>query len=77
MARYEFACVVGTDVVEAGQVREFESVNDARAEARALLGRLASQVLQTRDVDMVSVEIFDEDKTPISEFRLIFEDISK
>lgn len=77
MARYEFACVVGTDVVETGQVREFDHVDDARTEARALLGSLAAQVLKTREVDMISVEIFDGSKAPISELRLVFEEIPK
>lgn len=77
MARYEFACVVGTDVVETGQAREFDNLKDARTEARKLLGKLGSHVLQTRDVDMVSVEIFDDAKAPISELRLVFEDIPK
>lgn len=77
MARFEFACVVGTDVVESGQVRDFENVDAARTEARALLGTLAAEVLQAREVDMISVEIFDEVKAPISELRLVFEEIPK
>lgn len=77
MARYEFACVVGTEVVETGEAREFGHVEDARAEARALLGTLAAQVLRTRDIDMISVEIFDEVKAPIVELRLVFEEIPK
>jgi hypothetical protein len=77
MASFEFACVVGTDVVESGKLREFDDVDDARVHARVLLGRLAADVLQTRDVDMVSVEIFNETKTPVSELRLMFEEIPK
>jgi hypothetical protein len=77
MQRYEFASVVGTEVVETGQLREFDDIDDARAQARAMLGRLAADVLQSRDVDMVSVEIFDSAKAPITELRLVFEEIPK
>ena len=77
MAIYTFVCVVGSDVVDGGPEREFNDLNDARAEARALLGKLAAHALSTRDVDMVSVEIFDTAKNPIAELLLTFEDIPK
>lgn len=77
MQRYEFAFVVGTEVVKTGQLREFDNIYVARSQPRALLGRLAADVLQSRDVDMVSVEIFDTAKAPITELRLVFEEIPK
>lgn len=77
MGIYTFVCVVGTDVVDGGPERVFEHAGDARAEARALLGKLAAHALSTRDVDMISVEIFDARKAPVSELRLTFEDIPK
>lgn len=74
---YTFTCVVGTDVIDTGPARDFASVDNARSEARTLLGKLATNALNSRDVDMVSVEIYAEDKIPIAELRLLFEEITK
>ena len=77
MRGFSFVCMVGTDVVDGGSQREFANLEDARSEARALLGRLAAHALSTRDVDMIAVEIFDDQRTPVAELRLTFEDIPK
>jgi hypothetical protein len=77
MTIYHFTIIVGTEVLEAETPKEFGSMDIARHEARALLGRLASAKLAIEDCEMISVEILDVNKVPLTELRLAFQEIAK
>jgi hypothetical protein len=77
MPRYHFTAIVDTEVAETEGTRDFAGVDDARTAAREALGRIAADRLSRGDCEFISVEIFDDDKSPITELRLEFREIAK
>lgn len=56
---------------------EFHSVEEAKAEAYRALANVAADGLPTQPLNMVSVEVLDDEKRPIWEARLLYEEIDK
>jgi hypothetical protein len=77
MPHYHFTAIVDTEVAEIEGTRDFPSVDAARTAARDALGRIAANRLSRGDCEFISVEIFDDNKTPITEFRLEFREVVK
>ncbi|MFA1625491.1 hypothetical protein ACDY96_22715 [Rhizobium mongolense] len=72
-----FYRVVGAKGELAETSCEFDGVQAAKAEARNALAETAAGGLPETPVHMLSVELFDENRLPITELRLILEEISK
>jgi len=77
MPLYRFTAVVDTEVAETETAKSFPSLGAARDVARAALGRIAAERLSRRDIEMISIEIFDEAEVPLTELRLEFREIAK
>lgn len=77
MPNYHFTAIVDTEVAEIEVARDFPTIDAARIAAREALGRIASDRLSRGDCEFVSVEIFDDRKTPITELRLEFREVVK
>ncbi|OWV70164.1 hypothetical protein ATY77_19180 [Rhizobium sp. R634] len=56
---------------------EFESIEVAKAEARRVLAEMAAEGLPAPPLNMLSVELFDDSRSPLAEIRLILEEIAK
>lgn len=77
MPHYHFTAIVDTEVAEDEGARDFPSVDAARTAARDALGRIAADRLSRGDCEFISIEIFDDNKTPITELRLEFREVVK
>jgi len=77
MPRYHFTAIVDTEVVEIEGARDFPTVDLARTAARGALGRIAADWLPRSDCEFISVEIFDDSRTPITELRFEFREVAK
>lgn len=56
---------------------EFETLDAAKHEAKLALAEMAREGLPEAPLNMISVELFDENRAPIVEFRLLLEEIPK
>lgn len=56
---------------------ELDSIEDAVLEARTTLGAIAADGIPREAKSMLSIEIFDGDRKPVREIRLILEEIDK
>ncbi|RUM21475.1 hypothetical protein EFQ99_26995 [Rhizobium vallis] len=65
----------GAGATEMGH--DFASVEAAMAEARRVLAEMAAEGLPAAPLNMFSVELFDESRKPVTEIRLILEEISR
>ena len=77
MPHYHFTAVVNTEVEDIDGTRQFPTPEAARDGVREALGRIAAERLAQGECEFISVEIFDEDKTPITELRLEFREVVK
>jgi len=77
MPQYHFTAIVDTEVAEIDGARHFDTQEAAKAGAREALGRIAADRLSRGECAFISVEIFDEAKTPVTELRLEFREILK
>lgn len=77
MPQYYFTAIVDTEVAEIEETRSFTTPEAARDGARETLGRIAADRLSRGDCEFISVEIFDDAKTPLTELRLEFREIAK
>lgn len=77
MPHYHFTAIVDTEVAEIDGTRRFETPEAARDGAREDLGRIAADRLSRSECEFISVEIFDDNKTPITELRLEFREVLK
>lgn len=77
MPQYHFTAIVDTAVSEIDRTHRFESLEAARDGAREALGQIAADRLSRGECEFISVEIFDDDKTPIIELRLEYREIVK
>ena len=77
MPRFQFTAVVDGEVAKAGNGLDFASLESARSGALTELGKIAAARLGCGRCELISVEIFDEAKTPITELRLEFREIPK
>jgi len=77
MPQYHFTAIVDTEVAEIDGTRRFQSLEAARDGAREALGKIAADRLSVGECEFISVEIFDDDKTPITELRLEFREVVK
>lgn len=59
------------------QIAECADIDAAKLEGRRLLADLATEGLPENAMGMLSVEVFDSEKRPIVEYRLLFEEIAK
>lgn len=77
MPHYQFIAIVDAEVAEIDGTRDFPTIDVARTAARDALGRIAADRLSRGDCEFISVEIFDDHKTPITELRLEFREVLK
>ena len=77
MPHFHFTAIVDTEVAEIEGTCDFPDVDAARAAAREALGRIAANRLSRGECEFISVEILDDHKTPITELRLEFREVSK
>jgi hypothetical protein len=56
---------------------DFDTAEAAIEEARKALSEMAADGLPTSEYNMLSVEVFDEEKRPVREIRLVLEEINK
>jgi hypothetical protein len=76
MTTFQFTAVSGT-YVKSQVSADFETLDDARREARGMLTALASERLAVDPCEMFSVEIFDDAAKPLAELRLLYQEIEK
>ncbi|TCR97879.1 hypothetical protein EV281_11098 [Rhizobium sp. BK418] len=77
MPKFFFQVIDRTSPEPTEVANEFPSLDDAKREARLALAQMACDGLPEAPLNMISVELFDEDRVPIAEFRLLLEEISK
>ena len=77
MTDFYFTAISGTDDVKTDLRCEQPSLDLAKVEARALLARMATDRLSTDPCEMISVEIFDAGGNPLTELRLMYQEIDK
>ncbi|MBW9054591.1 DUF6894 family protein [Rhizobium mesosinicum] len=77
MQKFFFQVIDRTSPEPAEVAHEFSSLDDAKREAKLALAQMACDGLPEAPLNMISVELFDEDRAPIAEFRLLLEEISK
>ncbi len=75
--RYILEVMDGSGEGPVSMMIDFESEDEAVREAHVALAEMARDGLPKEPVNMMSVELFDEHKRPITELRLTFEIISK
>lgn len=77
MPKFFFQVIDRTSPEPTELAHEFPSLDDAKREARLALGEMACEGLPEAPLNMISVELFDENRIPIAEFRLLLEEIPK
>ncbi|KRB61524.1 hypothetical protein ASE04_21985 [Rhizobium sp. Root708] len=77
MARFYFQLLDHEGVRPAEMVYDFDTAEAAIEEARTALSEMAADGLPTSEYNMLSVEVFDEDRKPIREIRLVLEEIDR
>lgn len=77
MPQYYFSTVAGDGTIQSLIPAEHDTLELAKLEARRMLANLASDGLPRGPLDMMSVEIYDEDRTPLVEYRLALQEIIK
>jgi hypothetical protein len=77
MTRFYFSVVSGTDDIRSDLPVDSATLDLAKLEARRLLGQMATTRLAADPYEMMSVEIFDASGTPLTELRLIYQEIDK
>ena len=77
MTDFYFTTISGTDDVKSNLPCQCPSLDLAKVEARGLLARMATDRLAANPCEMMSVEIFDAGGNPLTELRLIYQEIDK
>ena len=77
MPQFYFTTVAGDGTIQSQIPGEFDDLELAKLEARRILANLASDGLPREPIDMISVEIYDADRRPLSEIRLALQEIVK
>jgi hypothetical protein len=77
MPKFFFQVIDRTSPEPTELSHEFPSLEDAKKEARLALAEMACEGLPEAPLNMISVELFDENRVPIAEFRLLLEEIPK
>jgi hypothetical protein len=77
MPKFIFQVIDRTSPEPTELAHEFPSLEDAKHQARLALAEMARDGLPEAPFNMVSVELFDEDRRPITEFRLLLEEVAK
>jgi hypothetical protein len=77
MPQFFFTTVAGDGTIQSQIPAELETIDLARIEARRILANLASDGLPREPLDMMSVEIYDQDRKPLVEYRLALQEIIK
>lgn len=77
MPRYFFTTVDASGSAQSDVSFDFLDIEAAKDEAMALLSGMVKEALPGPPLDMLAVEIFDEDKKPLVELRLLLEVIPK
>ncbi len=75
--RYFLEVIDGSGEGPVSMSIDFESEEEAVREAHVALAEMARDGLPKEPVNVMSVELFDERKRPITELRLMFEVIPK
>jgi len=76
MSDFLFTTISGTDVVTQIPV-SCGDLEEAKIEARRVLARLIGERLANDPCEMVSVEIFDATERPLTELRMMYQEIDK
>ncbi len=77
MPKFFFQVIDRTGAEPTEFALEFPSLDDAKQEARRALAEMASEGLPAEPLNMLAVELFDENKVPITELRLLLEEVPK
>jgi len=77
MPKFFFQVIDRTSPEPTELAHEFPSLEEAKKEARLALAEMACEGLPEAPLNMISVELFDENRVPIAEFRLLLEEIPK
>lgn len=77
MPKFIFQLVDGTSSDATEIEHDFPSLDDAKREARQTLGEMAREGLPAKPLNMLSVEIFDANNSPLHEVRLLLEELEK
>jgi hypothetical protein len=77
MTDFYFTTVSGTDDITSDVPCECPTLDLAKVEARSLLARMATARLAANPCEMMSVEIFDASGNPLSELRLMYQELDK
>lgn len=77
MPKYYFQLLDHAGVRPTEMTYDFDTAEEAFAEARTALSEMAADGLPSTEFNMLSVEVFDEKRKPIREIRLVLEEIDK
>jgi hypothetical protein len=77
LPQFYFSTVAGDGTIQSQIPAEFDDTDFAKLEARRILANLASDGLPREPPDMMSVEIYDADRKPLFELRLVLQEIVK
>lgn len=77
MAKFYFQLLDHEGVRPAEMLYDFDTAEAAIEEARKALSGMAADGLPTSEYNMLSVEVFDEERKPVREIRLVLEEIDK
>ncbi|KPH05830.1 hypothetical protein CO657_35725 (plasmid) [Rhizobium acidisoli] len=77
MAMFYFQLLDHEGVRPMEMAYEFDSTEAAIKEARRALSEMAAEGLPASDCKMLSIEVFDAQRNPIREIRLVLEEIDK
>lgn len=77
MPLYHFTAIADTTVLKEREQYDYPTLEFAKQEARAMLITAANERFSAGGCDMISVEIYDDQLRPLSELRLLFQEIGK
>ena len=77
MPKYYFTLLDREGYAASEVAYEFHDNDAAKNEALKILSEMASDVLPSPPMNMISVEVFDEDRRPIVETRLVLDVLPK
>ena len=77
MPKFYFQLIDHEGIKPTEMAYDFDNAEDAIAESRTALAEMAADGLPRGEYNMLSVEIFDDQRRPVREIRLILEEIDK
>jgi hypothetical protein len=77
MSDFYFTTISGTYDIKSDLPCDCPTLDLAKVEGRGLLARMATERLADDPCEMMSVEIFDAGGNPLTELRLMYQEIDK